>query len=298
MEEAAIERGDVLLVLGSFEYDRPIMVEHSEIEAAARALRAAEHLLITAGAGMGVDSGLPDFRGDEGFWNAYPPYRKLGMSFVDLANPRSFLCDPELAWGFYGHRLHLYRTAVPHEGFQILRRIARAKNSHFVLTSNVDGHFQGAGFDPDRVYEIHGSIHFLQCSGPCSDEIIPADGMTLAIEETTMRATPPLPTCAKCQRVLRPNILLFGDGSWLSDREEVQRTRYRDWVESIGDDRLAIVEMGAGTAIPSVRWAGEDLAAGRAASLIRINPREPSVPAGQISLPMGALEALRMIAVR
>ena len=39
----------------------------------------AEAILITAGAGMGVDSGLPDFRGNEGFWNAYPIAKKLNL---------------------------------------------------------------------------------------------------------------------------------------------------------------------------------------------------------------------------
>ena len=71
---------------------------------AAIAIRNARALVITAGAGMGVDSGLPDFRGDEGFWNAYPPYRRLGLAFVDAANPRHFEDDPAFGWGFYGHR--------------------------------------------------------------------------------------------------------------------------------------------------------------------------------------------------
>lgn len=55
---------------------------------AAAALRGARALVVTAGAGMGVDSGLPDFRGDQGFWKAYPPYQRLGVSFVDAANMR------------------------------------------------------------------------------------------------------------------------------------------------------------------------------------------------------------------
>src|SRR5579871_3047174 len=87
---------------------------------AAEAVAAAEALLIGAGAGMGVDSGLPDFRGDQGFWRAYPPYAKLRLSFMDLASPEWFARDPQLAWGFYGHRLNLYRATQPHAGFQIL----------------------------------------------------------------------------------------------------------------------------------------------------------------------------------
>ena len=63
---------------------------------------------------MGVDSGLPDFRGDQSSWRAYPPYKKLGLNFIEMANPEWFSRDPRLGWGFYGHRLNLYRTTSPH----------------------------------------------------------------------------------------------------------------------------------------------------------------------------------------
>ncbi len=62
---------------------------------------------------MGVDSGLPDFRGAEGFWRAYPVMAKLGLSFEEMANPAWFQTDPHLAWAFYGHRLNLYRRTQP-----------------------------------------------------------------------------------------------------------------------------------------------------------------------------------------
>ena len=86
----------------------------------AETLAGSEALLIGAGAGMGVDSGLPDFRGSEGFWKAYPPLARLGIRFEEMANPRWFRSDPDLAWGFYGHRLGLYRKTRPHDGFSIL----------------------------------------------------------------------------------------------------------------------------------------------------------------------------------
>lgn len=142
-------------------------LDAAAVEAAARAIADAEALVITAGAGMGVDSGLPDFRGDEGFWQAYPPFARLGLSFVDLANPVWFERDPTLAWGFYGHRLHLYRATLPHPGFELLRRWGAARRfGSFVFTSNVDGQFQRAAFADERVLECHGSIHHLQCTTP------------------------------------------------------------------------------------------------------------------------------------
>ena len=122
------------------------------IRAAADAVRGADALLIGAGAGMGVDSGLPDFRGLEGVWNAYPPYRTLGLTFEEAANPQHFEGDPAFGWGFYGHRTNLYRATVPHAGFGLLRGwAARLGLELFVVTSNVDGQFQKAGFDEARV---------------------------------------------------------------------------------------------------------------------------------------------------
>src|SRR5438477_6984787 len=98
------------------------------LERAAAALASADALLIGAGAGMGVDSGLPDFRGPEGFWRAYPAAKLLGLRFEELATPQSFDRDPQLAWGFYGHRQNLYRAARPHEGFDILLNWAKQKD--------------------------------------------------------------------------------------------------------------------------------------------------------------------------
>lgn len=65
-------------------------------------------MLVGAGAGMGRDSGLPDFRGNEGFWNNYPPYRGK-FDFYSCANPDFLRTNPDLFWGFYGSRLVMYR---------------------------------------------------------------------------------------------------------------------------------------------------------------------------------------------
>jgi NAD-dependent SIR2 family protein deacetylase len=180
------------------------------IDKAAAALAGSQALLIGAGAGMGVDSGLPDFRGTEGFWNAYPPYAKLRLDFVSLANPRWFASDPTLAWGFYGHRRNLYRATQPHAGFTILRRWAeRMQHGAFVFTSNVDGHFQRAGFAAERVYEVHGSVDWLQCAAACGAGIFRADASAVTIDDETMRASEPLPTCPRCGKLARPNVLTF-----------------------------------------------------------------------------------------
>ena len=258
---------------------------------AARELERAEALLIGAGAGMGVDSGLPDFRGNEGFWNAYPPLKKLGVNFVSMANPDWFHRDPELAWGFYGHRYDLYRTTKPHAGYDILQRLAdRLPGGCFVFTSNVDGHFQRAGFDPDRVFEVHGSLQHAQCLAGCSTRIwkLKAD---ITVDPDTFRAAPPLPSCPGCGGLARPNVLMFGDWEWLDGRAREQARYYQDWLESLDGRPLAAVELGAGASIPTVRLECER----RGQPLIRVNVREPQVPPGGLSIPLRALQTLERL---
>jgi NAD-dependent SIR2 family protein deacetylase len=268
------------------------------LDRAAATLARAEALVVGAGAGMGVDSGLPDFRGPEGFWRAYPAYARLGLRFEELANPRWFDDDPELAWGFYGHRLNLYRHTCPHAGFAILRRLAAPmRHGMFVLTSNVDGQFQRAGVPEERVVEIHGAIDFFQCIERCGPSWS-APAKDIDVDDVSGRARGPLPSCPRCGALARPNILMFGDGDWDGARTSGQEARLDAWLAGLGTDRIAIIECGAGTAVPSVRWFCERLVANERATratLVRINPREPEVPSGQIGLPVGALEALAEI---
>jgi len=267
---------------------------NSPYSQAAAAISNATALVITAGAGMGVDSGLPDFRGNQGFWNAYPMYERLGLSFVQAANPGHFERDPLFGWGFYGHRTNLYRATVPHRGFGLLRQwIERFDLDHFVVTSNVDGQFQKAGFAEERMLEVHGSIHHLQCSVPCHHDIWP-NLDRFNIDETTMRADR-APACPRCQRVARPNILMFGDYSWLHQRTSAQEDNFDNFLQANGSGQLVVIEMGAGSAIPTIRSLSERLGRLKRARVIRVNPREPQISAPHFSFAGGALETLDKI---
>ncbi|AOS61190.1 SIR2 family NAD-dependent protein deacylase [Actinoalloteichus hymeniacidonis] len=266
------------------------------IREAADLIADAEALLICAGAGFGVDSGLPDFRGPEGFWRAYPAYRSLGLDFAELADPVHFAADPALAWGFYGHRLDLYRRTTPHAGFGTLHRWGTALPGGFrVFTSNVDGQFQRAGFAEETIVERHGSIHRLQCTGPCAQRQWPADEVQVDLDEETMRARGPLPSCPDCGGLARPNILMFGDHSWVADHTSTAMDGLTTWLRPLRTARLVVIELGAGTAVPTVRRQAELASAARGA-LIRINLREPAIRHGRgIEIPMGAAAAIAAI---
>lgn len=266
-----------------------------DFKRAAELVNSAEVLVITAGAGMGVDSGLPDFRGFTGFWKAYPLYEKLGISFEDAANPAYFRNDPAFAWGFYGHRLNLYRATVPHQGFQILKKWISDRNlPYFIVTSNVDGQFQKAGFEESNILEIHGSIHKLQCMRPCTPQAWP-NHEQIEVDKTCMRAFS-LPLCPYCGGICRPNILMFEDASWIPERVVDQRVRFRSLIKEHRKKKIVIIEIGAGTVISNIRMMTEMLAKediGR--HIIRINPRDAKIGKKHVALQCGALEAIKKL---
>ncbi len=260
---------------------------------AAEWIASADGLLITAGAGMGIDSGLPDFRGPGGFWAAYPALGRARIAFERIANPAAFETDPRLAWGFYGHRLNLYRKTVPHPGFGLLLELAKQmKHGLWVFTSNVDGQFQKAGFPADRICEVHGSIHHMQCATNCLGTIWWAEDFVPDVDEETCRLIGEPPTCPHCAYLARPNILMFGDWGWVERRTELQFQRLQQWMSAV--HRPICLEIGAGTHIPTVRHFSET----HGERLIRINPGEAEVTDKQnaVGLPLGGYEGLRRLA--
>lgn len=254
-------------------------------------------LLVTAGAGMGVDSGLPDFRGKSGFWKAYPLLHEKNLSFVEMANPKAFQDHPHLAWGLYGHRLTLYRNTTPHNGFKMLLDLCKTMDDYFVVTSNVDGHFQKAGFVEAAVNEIHGSINYLQCTS-CS--IAPYENNLEILVDTKKFESNILPRC-ECGSLLRPNILMFGDFAWNDSISYQQEMRYQRFLRAISpSDKLLIIELGAGLSVPTIQMQSNYINSKFLNShLIRINPKDFFVRGKRAEyLSTGALEGLEVLGLK
>lgn len=247
----------------------------------------ASGLLITAGAGMGVDSGLPDFRGSSGFWKEYPVFKDK-LSFSQVASPNTFRNSPELAWGFYGHRYDLYKKTIPHDGFKLLLEIATKKfnNNYFVVTSNVDGQFQKAGFSANKINEIHGNIFSLQCINACQYNIWNTNyNFNIDTEKCISKL---IPKCPYCNEIARPNILMFNDGDWVYDK--TQDEAFNQWVKD--NKNIVVIEIGAGKTISSIRLISDDFKK----SLIRINPREADIPHNKgVSLYMNGIDGIKLI---
>lgn len=296
---------------------------------AALAIKDASSFIFTSGAGMGVDSGLPDFRGVEGFWRNYPPMKHLGLRFEEMSTPHWFESDPEFAWGFFGHRYQLYNGAEPHEGYSILKEFGEdiANHEYFCVTSNVDGHFEKAGFDVDRIYEIHGSLHYLQSLNPHEEQYFPASEskelQKLEVDPKTFRATSRLPRCPWNPKLLaRPNVLMFSDYGYYARRSNLQSNRFQTFQQKVFDNpkeekekehhhhHLVVIEIGAGLYVPSIRNFSERMisqcgkSSGMKGTLIRINPRDGDIPSHSknnnpseeyISLETTGLKALQQL---
>ena len=163
-----------------------------------------------------------------------------------------------------------------------------------IVTTLVDGQFQKAGFDEEKVYEVHGSIHYLQCTKNCTAKIWKNDE-EIKVDMDRFEALN-YPKCPKCGAIARPNILMFGDWGWNEKRANIQEARYNRFVKHNRKNKMVIIEIGAGTVIPTVRIEGENLAKRYNAKLIRINPREYEIdPKLGYSVPFGGLDGIMEI---
>jgi NAD-dependent SIR2 family protein deacetylase/DNA-binding SARP family transcriptional activator len=267
---------------------------------AAEEIRSATALVITAGTGMGVDSGLPDYRDAPSFASAYPAYRELGLQFEDLAEPSWFTKDPALAWGFYGSRLEAVRSAPLHDGFATLAKWARsAADGAFVVTTSVDGLFHRAGFEEGRTVQCYGSLDWLQCTRSCGVGLFSSARTRVSVDAATLRAREPFPPCPSCGALARPNILMFGDFDWDTSRLAEQEDRFRAWLETVAKRRgrrVVIVECGDSVSLSPTRLTAVKLMAALDARLVRLNRLDAGVPEGGIGITLELAEAFRRLA--
>eukprot|EP00930_Biecheleria_cincta_P043604 TRINITY_DN29928_c0_g1_i1.p1 TRINITY_DN29928_c0_g1~~TRINITY_DN29928_c0_g1_i1.p1 ORF type:complete len:434 (-),score=69.14 TRINITY_DN29928_c0_g1_i1:46-1347(-) len=260
------------------------------IQRAVRYLQDADALVVCSGAGMGADSGLPTFRG-----TAASPWSildSLNLDYTRICNPKWFKEDPAVAWKFWHHCQESYLKSEPHDGYRILRNWAeRMKCGAFCYTTNIDGHWERAKWPVDSIWEYHGSVHRMQCSGPCNTDVWHAKS-----------ADGSLPQCQACKSVARPHVVMFYDQCFIKDGvHETQRENYSRFVDKIREKKpsLVVVEVGAGEDVPTVRKETQWLAKDLGARWIRINPaatKASSIKDGVgVSLQLPALEALQRL---
>lgn len=150
-------------------------------------IRGAEKIVFVTGAGISQESGIPTFRGKDGFWGKYDP--------MQLATIDAFYENPKLVWEWYEERRRSILKALPNAGHLAIAKLAQYKDV-VVLTQNIDGLHQKAG--SKNVLELHGSIIRIKCTS-CSFQ---------SDMKSDFEALPP--KCS-CGHILRPDVVWFGE---------------------------------------------------------------------------------------
>ena len=153
----------------------------------AQKLKGSKKIVFVTGAGISQESGIPTFRGKDGYWRKYDPMK--------LASIDAFYDDPKLVWEWYEDRRKNILSVKPNEGHFAISQMEEFKDV-IVLTQNIDGLHQRSG--STNVLELHGSIIRIKCT--VCDFI---DNITENFES--------LPPKCKCGSMLRPDVVWFGE---------------------------------------------------------------------------------------
>ena len=254
-------------------------------------------ILIITGAGMGCDSGLPDYRSNNGFWKNYKRNIFKNMTLYEMSQSKWFKNNPSKAWGFYEHRKLLYNNCKPHNGFNILKEYCDNNNSnnnnnnnndsngreYFYMTSNIDSQCITAGFNEKNVFQTHGCLNYIQCSNyyRCRNNNIIKFDKCIRYDENTFDITnmDDIPKCKYCGNIMRPNVSFFTDSvkTFNSKRVCEQKETFLKWLnkyikKGINNPKLIVIEIGCGNSIHSLKWESQYLKTFNNITLIRINP--------------------------
>ena len=224
-------------------------------------------VLWLTGAGISAESGIPTFRGKEGYWRVGSQNFQPGQ----LATWAAFQQMPEQVWAWYLYRRGVCRSAEPNAAHRALVRAEQRGGDHFLLvTQNVDGLHLRAGNTLPRTYQIHGNIDFMRCSREClpspvpvPDEIDVAWNKGRALSATELKAL----RCPSCGALGRPHVL------WFDEHYDEANFRFQSSIDAAGRASLLIV-VGT-TGATSLPMHIGTLAARRGLPMIVVNP-EPN----------------------
>jgi len=181
-----------------------------EIDTIAAWIADAGRIVVLTGAGISTESGIPDFRGPQGLWTKNPEAEKT-------ATLSYYVADPEVRRRSWRHRLESEMWhAEPNAGHRALAELERVAALHTLVTQNVDGLHQAAGSSPERIVEIHGTVHEAKClacgwRGP----------MVPVLDR--VRAGDDDPACECCGGMLKSATISFGENLVPEDLERAQR---------------------------------------------------------------------------
>jgi len=162
---------------------------YNEIEKTREILLNTKKLTVLSGAGISAESGIPTFRGADGLWQKY--------NVTQLATPEAFKKDPKLVWDFYNWRRGLISKAKCNLAHKALVKLEQKISDFCLITQNIDDLHRKAG--NKNIIELHGNIWWIRCT-KCD-----------FLKEDRRIPLPFPPLCPKCQSLLRPHVVWFGE---------------------------------------------------------------------------------------
>jgi NAD-dependent deacetylase len=235
-------------------------------------------IVVLTGAGISAESGIPTFRGAEGYWTVgareYHPQ--------ELATFEAFSEMPWEVWAWYLYRRGVCRGAEPNAAHAALVGLATAQGDRMTLvTQNVDGLHRRAGSPPARTYEIHGNIDRMRCARECVAETwaVPDAVPALARGDAVDDATRALLQCPACHGPARPHVLWF-DEYYDEPRYALDSSR----AAAAAADLVIVVGTSASTNLP---WQVVRLAAANGAVIVDVNVEDN--PFGEIAQARGGV---------
>jgi NAD-dependent deacetylase len=220
-------------------------------------------IVFLTGAGISAESGIPTFRGAEGYWTA----GSVEYTPMELATHQSFRRDPRLVWSWYLYRLGVCRTAEPNPAHRALAELETAIGDRFLLvTQNVDGLHLRAGNTQDRTFQIHGNIDYMRCGAECSTRLWPLPKAVIPVPKNGLVAeeTFELLRCPDCGRLARPHVL------WFDEFYDEERYHWESAQLAMRHADLLVIVGSAGATNLPVRMAG--LAGAFGVPVIDVNP--------------------------
>lgn len=169
----------------------------STVNALTDAITASSRMVVMTGAGVSTASGIPDFRGPNGVWTKDPASERL----FDYA---TYLDDPEVREEVWRRRAaHPAWDATPGDAHLALATLYQNGQLDWVITQNIDGLHQAAGVPSERVVEVHGTLHEVECVA-CNART----PMTQVLQQVT--AGDPDPRCNACGGIQKSATISFG----------------------------------------------------------------------------------------
>lgn len=169
------------------------------------------NIVVLTGAGISAESGIPTFRGKEGYWTVgskeYHP--------KEMATKAMFKENPEAVWAWYLYRRNVCNKANPNAGHFAITELERLFSERFrLLTQNVDGLHLRAGNTLDRTYQVHGNVNYARCAYACRQGVwlIPKElDNEVSKKNVLTEQEKELLHCPKCNNWARPHILWFDE---------------------------------------------------------------------------------------